>query len=781
MIGRTLSRYRILERLGEGGMGEVFLAEDLRLHRPVALKVLRNGELAAEEARRRVLSEARLASSLNHPNIAVVYEVDEVEGGVGEPPIFFFVMEYVAGEPIDAYVRRTAPDPDALIDLVAQVAEALAQAHAQGIVHRDVKPSNLLVTAAGRVKVLDFGLARLAAPAATELTTWSRAPEADARVAVGTLGYMAPEQAAGQPVDGRADVFSLGVVLYQLLSGRRPFEGANAWELAGAILHREPPPLAESDARRAALAELARRMLAKSPAARPADLRAVAAELAAIRGRRGGPEPAAPRAGVVVLDFEPLSGGPEDDWLAAGLVETVRADLGRVEGLRVVARERVDEALRRVAADADAGGARRAAHLGRLLDARWVIGGALQRAGEVLRVTLRLTDAASGTTREGLRVDGRADALFELQDRVVAALAERLAEAPALAERAETAVLAAYEALSKGLLNLRTESHEGIDRALLFFERAVALDPSYARAYVELAVARTLQADYLAWPELSERALGGLETAIRLRPGWARAHRELGATLSALGRIDAGLAAFERALELAPDDATVLAGIARAHFLGRADFVAAARYFERALDLNPHAGWYWLQLAHCRTLARDLAGARAAAAHAAALQEKLLSGREGGQIVGAYMRIGHVAALEGRPEEAAQHFQQELALLAGVDHALRGRIAIELHLRLGAARLALGLADEAAASLATALAAWEHRLALGADEPFTRYYAAAVRALQGDGERALADLERAAAERPRYTMARALIEPEFAALRDSERFRTLVARALPAR
>jgi len=783
VIGRTLSRYRILERLGEGGMGEVYLAEDLRLHRPVALKLLRDRELCAEEARTRLLAEARLASALSHPNIAVIYEADEASAGEGEPPVFFLALEYVAGEPIDAYVARVAPDPDALIDLVAQVADALAEAHARGVVHRDVKPSNLLVTAAGRVKVLDFGLARLAAPAAAEATTWSRAPEADPRAAAGTLGYMAPEQALGQPVDGRADVFSLGVVLYQLLSGRRPFDGANAWELAGRILHGEPPPLAEKDPRRAALAELAGRMLAKAPAARPADLRAVAAELAAIRGLRSRAARDAPRAGVVVLDFDTLSGGAEDDWLAAGVVETLRTDLARVEGLAVVARDRVEETLRRLGAEpgAAAGAADLAARIGRQLDARWVVGGAVQRAGEGLRVTLRLTDAADGSTREGPRLDGRVDALFELQDRVVEALAGELAEAPAAPERAETVVVAAYEALAKGLLNLRTETYEGLDRAQLFFERAVALDPAYARAHVELAVARSQQADYLAWPELHERALAGLETAIRLRPGWARAHRELGATQAALGRVEAGLSALGRALELAPDDATVLAGIARALFTGRADFAGAARYFERALEANPHAGWYWLQLAHCRTLARDLPGARAAAARAAELQEKLLSGRESGQIVGAYMRIGHVAALEGRPEEAAQRFQQESAFLAGVDHALRSRIAIELHLRLGAARQALGLDEEARAAFATALDAWERRLALGADEPFTRYYAAAVRSLSGDAERAIADLERAAELRPRWTMARAAIEPEFAALRDTERFRALLARALPER
>jgi TolB-like protein/Tfp pilus assembly protein PilF len=627
--------------------------------------------------------------------------------------------------------------------------------------------------------VLDFGLARLAAPAATELSTWSRAPEAEPGGApVGTLGYMAPEQAAGQPVDGRADVFSFGVVLYELVTGARPFTGDNAWQLAGAILHREAPPILSDEPRRAALGALVGRMLAKLPSGRPADLRAVHAELAALRARRSGPDPAPPRAGVVVLDFDPLSSGHEDDWLTAGMVETLTTDLGRVENLRVIARARVAEAARSLAVDParpeDADGGERAARIGRKLDARWVVGGAVQRAGDGLRVTLRLTDAASGTTVEALRCDGRVDALFELQDRVVRALAERLAAAPAATEPSETGVVAAYEALAKGLINVRADSYEGLDRAVLFFERAVALDPAYARAHVELAVARAQQADFLVWPELAERALAGLATAIRLRPGWARAHREQGATLASLGRFDEAFAAIGRALELAPGDPTVHGAQARALFLGRADFAAAARAFERALEGNPHAGWYWLQLAHCRTLARELESARAAALRAIELQEKLLSGREAVPIVGSYMRLGHVAALEGRAEEAARCFQQELAFLTGVDHALRGRITIELQMRLGAARLALGAADAAAASFATALDAWEHRQALGAGDPFTRYYAAAVQALSGESSKALDELERAAAERPLLTVARARIEPEFAGLAGLPRFRALL-------
>jgi tetratricopeptide (TPR) repeat protein len=227
---------------------------------------------------------------------------------------------------------------------------------------------------------------------------------------------------------------------------------------------------------------------------------------------------------------------------------------------------------------------------------------------------------------------------------------------------------------------------------------------------------------------------------------------------------------------VSPDDASIVAGLGRALFLGRADFEGAARQYERAVTLNPLAGWYWLQLAHCRTLSRQLSGAREAAERAIDLQERFLSGRQGAQIVGAYMRRGHVAALEERPEAAVHDFQRELAFVGQLDHALRGRIQVELNLRLGMAQRMLGAEDRAQAHLDAALAAFERRAAMGADDPATRYYAAGAFAQKGDHARALAELAVAITGRPKLNAARARNEPEMEPLRGDPELERLTAR-----
>ncbi len=783
MIGTTLSHYRILERLGEGAMGEVYLAEDSRLERPVALKILRRGSEDAGLLRTRLLAEARAASTLAHPNVAVVYEVDEAESN-GES-ISFMALEYVAGEPLDRWAERLRPSLDELVDIALQVADALSAAHARGFVHRDVKPSNLLVTAAGRVKVVDFGVAAACSSRLAELSTWTRAPTdgpAGGGEIAGTLLYMAPEQALGRPIDGRADLYALGVVLYEIVTGRQPFRRPSWAETLDAVLHELPEPIGgdADDPRRAALGRLIASLLAKERDERPANAEAVVDALSAIRqGRDAGPaEDAAPApTALALLPFVNLTGRAEDDWIGDGIRETVASELARVVGVTVVGREPLAEATRRLAGAVGESENERALRLARRVGARWVVTGAVQRAGETVRATGKLLDATSGATLGALKEDGELGQLFSLQDRLAAAIARQLMlGAPGRVASDETTVVAAYEALSRALLNLRTETYEGLDRALLLLERAVALDPRYVRAWVELGAARATQADYLGASELLERALQALESALALAPSHARAHRERGAALVSAGREEEGIAEIERALELAPDDPAIIAGLGRALFIGRADFAGAVASYERAVALNPLAGWYWLQLAHCRTLARQLAGARAAAQVAIDLQERFLSGREGAQILGGYMRLGHVAALEGRPDEAVRAFQQELAFLAQLDHALRGRIQVELNLRLGIAQRALGAEDRAAAHFAAALAAFERRVAMGADDSATRYYAAALFAQRGERDRALAELGIAIAARPRLTAARARLEPEFNPLRGDAGFEKLVGR-----
>ncbi len=382
----------------------------------------------------------------------------------------------------------------------------------------------------------------------------------------------------------------------------------------------------------------------------------------------------------------------------------------------------------------------------------------------------------AGAIVQTVKIDGGLAQIFELQDRVARELAGALR--PGREESAqppdETQVLAAYEAFSKGVLNVRVESYEALDRAVWFFERATALDPGYARAHLELGSAWATKAQYLGIGELHARALASYRRALELRPGLVRAWREMGTVLVSLGRVDEGLESIRRALELDGEDAGALGSMARALFVGRARFREASGFFEQALARNPQAGWYALQLAHCLALLREFERGEVVARRAVALQEELFSGQEGVVIVGAHMRHGHLAALQGRPAEALEHFERELAFLQRVDHALRGRILIELYLRLGSARLGLGQAERAEAAFALALDAYRQRLRLGADDPFTRYYAACVHARRGEAGAALEALEQSARQAKAFTVERARIEPELEGLAHEPRFRALV-------
>ena len=775
MVGEVLAHYRIAERLGEGGMGEVFRAEDLKLRRSVALKLLRG----AEDQESRLLREARFASQLNHPNIAVVYDVDTVEREGKKQS--FIAMEYVEGRTLSALLKERAPGVPETVEIVLQVADALAAAHARGVVHRDVKPGNVMVDGRGRVKVLDFGLAAFRPVPGDGSETWSPIGADPTRSTpgsvLGTVAYMSPEQALGRDVDPRTDVFSLGVLLWELLAGRRPFEGANTVAAIDALIHAEPPSLTRlNPAVPRELEALTLKMLAKDRERR-ATMRDVARELSALAGRS--PQVATPSISatpgenaIAVLAFTNITQNPEDNWLGTGIMETVTADLKNVPGLAVIGCERVCEVEKRLTGQTTQGASELAIRLGREVGARRVVTGGFQGVGDVMRITARVTDVESGEVVTTVKVDGSRGDLFALQDRVVAELvsAMHLASKPAGKEPEETHVIEAYEAYSKGLINLRVESRASIDRAILFFERAVELDPLYARAWLALGEAYEVKATDLAMPELLEKAMTSLGRSLALQPRLARAWKELGGTLVDIGSTDKGLDAIRRSLELDPDDAATHAAMARAHFIGTGRFQDAVEAFERALALNPQGGWYALQLAHVSALLRDFPRAERAARQAIELQERGLSGREGTIIVGAYMKLGQIRALQGRPAEALDAYERELAFLRRVDHSLKDRAVIELHTRIGSAHLALGHPEEGRRALMLAIGAFEDRLRVGADEPFTRYYVAAAWALLGDAGRALDVLEAAAAMRRVYVVERARIDPDFESLKSEPRF-----------
>ena len=804
MIGETISHYRILERLGIGGMGEVYKAEDLKLHRPVALKLMLAEAQENELARQRFLREARAASSLNHPNIATIYEIDEVERNGAR--YSFIVMEYVAGRTLK---DQSNFDLAEAVDIVLQIADALGEAHERGVVHRDVKPSNVMVDEDRRVKMLDFGVAKFQpTPLTTQVTEslystdlMKTAPG----IVVGTFAYMSPEQALGQEVDGRSDIFSLGVLFYELLTGRLPFEGRTTLALVDAILHSDPPPIISLNARVSPELEMiCLHMLAKDRERRYHSLREVVSDLERIRREistvegvdpfrtsiggssepagTGGPFSLSSRMGksLAVMNFANITQGEADNWLGVGIAETVTADLKNIEGLTIIGRERVHEVLRRrnveQASEMDTGFA---TLVGRDVGARWIISGGYQRLGEMLRITARFVEVETGEVIRTVKIDGEMSQIFELQDKIVYELSQGLdfnlnsGEREVIAKD-ETNVIEAYETFTKGMIALRSMSHEAIDNALGLFERAIELDPRYARAHGMRGYVLGMKGQFISRTDLIDEGIASLQKAIELQPHTAESYGALGILFIALDRIDEAIGAIRRALSFAPDDGTSRTALGRAFFLGKGMFREAAAEFERALTSNPFAGWVALQLAHCYAYLGDYVRGEHIAREAVAQQEQFQSGQEGMQIVGAHTRLGHIFALQGRYDDAISEYYQELVYLRSADHVLRARATIEVQGKLVSAYVLQGNLEDARTSYEAVRTDFARLLESGIDEPFTRYYVACAAAMMGEQQEALQNLEQAIQMRRHFNVARARLESDFIGLRDNARFRTLI-------
>ena len=583
-------------------MGVVYLAVDTTLDRKVALKFLPPAGENTLESEDRLLREARAASSLNHPNICTVYEVGRHDG---RP---FIAMECLDGETLRHRVERGPVDADEVLAIATQLADALDGAHARGIIHRDLKPSNLFLTRRGDAKILDFGVAKMTRdiPGTDAATVADESKATSPGIAVGTVAYMAPEQARGERVDARTDLFSFGIVLYELATGRTPFPGTTAAVIFDGILNRpaEPPRHLNPEVP-AALERVILRLLAKDSAARYQTARHLLDDLRAIvRARqRGDSDPGvAVHVGpsIAVLPFTNLSADAENEYFSDGITEEIMNSLGHVKGLRVTGRTS-SFAFKGTAADVT--------EVGEKLKVSNVLTGSVRRAGDRLRITAQLVSVADGFQLWSERYDRQGDDVFTIQDEIAGMIAGRLAVALGQADPRESLVrrstqnVEAHELYLKARYSLNQRG-AGIVRALEYFQRALAADPAYALAYSGLAEAYGLLGFYGYRPqhEMMPIAREAATRALHVDPLLADGHATLGYIAYVFDwDVEAAKAAFRRALDLNPCSVTTLqrCGWLRGVVEGQIDEALAVT--RRALELDPLSGlshWFVGMILH---------------------------------------------------------------------------------------------------------------------------------------------------------------------------------------
>jgi serine/threonine protein kinase/tetratricopeptide (TPR) repeat protein len=582
-------RYRVLTKLGAGGMGEVFLAEDTLLGRKVVLKFLTKASRQDPIARRRLLREAKAAAAIDHPYVCKIYEAGEENGNL------FIAMEYVEGQDLFQRLRKGRLPIEEAVRIGLEIIEGLARAHEGGVVHRDLKPSNVMLTPDGHVKIVDFGLARRII---TDDSPTLSGPSLTADGAmVGTMVYMSPEQIQGEQADERSDVFAFGLVFFEMLAGRHPFPGKTYIETATSILREEAPPLSRFVADcPPALEEIVSRMLSKRPQDRPASAIEVAH---ALRGYRSGAHSGfAPRprsgigraASIAVLPFANRSRDEEFEYFVEGMTDEINARISKIPGLKVIART---SAMRYK------GSQKSMQEIGGELDVGFLLEGSVQQAANRVRIIAGLVETADGSQVWAETYDRDMKDVFGIQTdvsrNIAVAIRGRFSGVSATgfsASGERPRSMTAYHLFLRGNYYMNKWKPDAVKRAIEFFEQAIEHEPTYSPSYAGLATCygKAAMMGFLPATEiatLAPKARDAARRALQLNPNLPEAH--VGSAVVALGLdwdFAAAEKAFDRALELNPNFAdahTLLSWLLTA--LCRFD--DARPHAERAVELSP--------------------------------------------------------------------------------------------------------------------------------------------------------------------------------------------------
>ena len=517
MIGQTISHYRVLSKLGQGGMGVVYKAEDLTLQRTVALKFLPRELTASETDRSRLVQEARAAAGLLHPNICPVYEIGESEG------MTFIAMGYLEGRSLRERLEEGPLAMDEALRVTKEIGEGLSAAHAKGIVHRDVKPGNVMVTPEGRAVLMDFGLAKM-----TGSTKFTRTG-----ATVGTVSYMSPEQARGEHVDQRTDIWSLGTVLYEMTTGRLPFTGAYEHAVVYRILNEEPEPITSLRADvPIELERIVMKALQKDRNHRYERVEDMVTDLGLLTkhllSEQSNVQPTrrVDKYRIAVLPFTNISPDPQDEYFADGMTEELISTLSRIRGLRVIARTSVMKYK---------GASKTVSDIGRELKVGALIEGSVRKAADKLRISAQLVDVQTEEHIWSQDYDRELENVFDIQrdvaQQVAAALkVELMAAGEQEIDKRPAQNVEAYTLYLKGRYFWNKFSEEGLQSSIAYFERAIEKDPTYAPAYAGLAASYVaLGVNYLPPLEVFPKAKTALQRALGIDARLADTHAALGA------------------------------------------------------------------------------------------------------------------------------------------------------------------------------------------------------------------------------------------------------------